>query len=68
MCAKIMYSYTEQLHTQCPNLTEWEQITHSHDVASRLLITVNLITEYYGSEEKRITRLKNRKLLKDGYK
>lgn len=49
---------------------EWEQITHAQDVTSRLLITVNLITQYYGfAEEKSESQNeKNRKLLKDRYK
>lgn len=60
MYAKIKYSYLVQLHTHCPNLMEWEQTTHAQDVASRLLITVNLIADYYGFLEgkKRITRRK----------
>lgn len=71
MYAKIKYSYPVQLHIHCPNLKEWEQITHAQDATSRLWITVNLITEYYrfleekknGSQDE-----KNRKLLKDRYK
>lgn len=70
MYAKIRYSYPVQLHTHCPNLMEWEQITHAEDVTSRLLITVNLITQYYGFVEEKTESQneKNRKLLKDRYK
>lgn len=61
MYAKIKYSYPVQLHIHCPNLKEWEQITHAQDATSRLWITVNLITEYYRFLEEKKTDHKTKR-------